>query len=348
MPLKAFNGSTPLIAPLVSDESWDAIRDDIKQKRLTLRFACCDSDCYARESKLGTRHFVHKRGADCGAVGETLEHLLAKSLVALGVRDAGWNVDVEAEGDGWRADVLAERKSIRVAIEVQWSAQTLEETMARQERYEQADIRCAWLFRRLPKGMKQTKELPAFKLDFADRQEPKVDGVPLRSFASALLNRKVKFCERTKAAQTQRLTISFYPYECWKCKRSCHAFQVANEAMAVLSVHDVGIAYLGDAFPNGADCCSEALEIARRTKSDDEGNPLLLGQIKNRYSRTINRSYLSQGCPHCDAIFGDHYLGTELLYRTPVLTQEFVAHIPKSFDVEQPHWCYSETREFCD
>lgn len=347
MPLKALDGSTTIIAPLLSDDSWDTIRNDIKQKRLTLRLACCESECFTRESKLGTRHFVHKRGADCKAPHETLEHLLAKSLVAQGASDAGWNVDVEARGNGWRADVLAERKTNRVAIEVQWSRQTLEETIIRQKRYEDAGIRCAWFFGKLPKGIEESKDLPAFKLDFTNRKEPKVDGLPLRSFAHALLSRKVKFCERMKAAKDQRLAISFYSYGCWKCKESCHAFKVNSKSMSALSVHDNGIVHLDDAFLNGVDYCREALEIVRSIKYDDKGNRVLMGEIKKRYSNTVKKSYWSQGCPHCDAIFGAHYLGTDLLYLTPVLKREFVARIPKQIDVEKPHWCYSETRDFC-
>ena len=32
-----------------------------------------------------------------------------------------------------------------------------------------------------------------------------------------------------------------------------------------------------------------------------------LGEIKPRFSRTLNRSYMSNGCVHCDALFGQHF-----------------------------------------
>jgi len=45
----------------------------------------------------------------------------------------------EVSGPDWRADVLATKtdrgKLIRLAFEVQWSPQTLEETAARQAKY---------------------------------------------------------------------------------------------------------------------------------------------------------------------------------------------------------------------
>ncbi len=43
----------------------------------------------------------------------------------------------------------------------------------------------------------------------------------------------------------------------------------------------------------------------------DEGKDIKIGEIKNRYSKTIENSYLSFGCFYCDALFGDYYLTTE-------------------------------------
>ena len=42
--------------------------------------------------------------------------------------------------------------------------------------------------------------------------------------------------------------------------------------------------------------------LGRRLRSEPQ-----LGELKERFSSTMNRPYMSNGCKHCDAIFGQHY-----------------------------------------
>lgn len=58
----------------------------------------------------------------------------------------GYEVTTEASGVDWRADVLATKPGknglIKLAFEVQWSPQTLEQTEERQQKYTRDGIRC--------------------------------------------------------------------------------------------------------------------------------------------------------------------------------------------------------------
>ncbi|QDT10684.1 competence protein CoiA [Planctomycetes bacterium K23_9] len=349
VPLKALYDDKTVIAPLLCDQEWDTLRRDLRDHTLTLRLPCCGAECFARESKLGTRHFYHARGAECSSPRETLEHLLAKERIILGGHDAGFQVEAEAIGEGWRADVLARKGKVEIAFEVQWSSQTLDETHSRQERYKKDGIRCAWLFRRLPKNSRPARDLPMFKIDFKDRADPIVEGQPLRKFAKDLLSGRYKFCERTLVASEQELIIQILPTVCWKCKQNCHVFRVVNQAMGLLSTHQEPIAYLDDGFDEGVDFCKEAVRFIRELRSQKSDIQFFFGEVKNRYSRTKRRSYLSQGCPFCDALFGDHYLhhDGDLLSTEPILEHKLVVAVLKRPIVEKAHWCFSETMQFC-
>ena len=263
-----------------------------------------------------------------------------------GCRDAGWDVDTEVAGDGWRADVLAENGKHKIVFEVQWSAQAFDETESRQQRYRKDGVRCAWLFRKIPKGFVASKDLPMFQMNFSDRDNPNVDQLPLKSFAQSLLNGQFRFCEQVNSARTQSLTVKFFEYECYRCKRKCHVFLANSEQTGLRSVHGEEIAYLDEGFVNGVDACCEVLGLIETVDHDESGNPLILGKVKRRAGRAMNYSNMSQGCPNCNAIFGSHTLAVNLSYETPVLTREITAVCKESVRVPKPHWCYSESKNF--
>ena len=51
--------------------------------------------------------------------------------------------------------------------------------------------------------------------------------------------------------------------------------------------------------------------------SDHKELNIPMGEIKERYSRTMGESYMSFGCPYCGALVGNHYLEdirSELMY----------------------------------
>jgi competence protein CoiA len=105
---------------------------------------CCGSAGFLRSSKYGVQHFVHARRGTCAWGPETAEHLAIKAAIVRACHAAAYSAETEVAGPDWRADVLAVRGTTRVAFEVQWSVQTLAETVARQERYARDEIRGCW------------------------------------------------------------------------------------------------------------------------------------------------------------------------------------------------------------
>ena len=71
--------------------------------------------------------------------------------------------------------------------------------------------------------------------------------------------------------------------------------------------------------------------FVKNLKEEDIGKKLLLGDIKERYSKTAQYSYLSFGCFHCDAIFGDFYVFQEVdnwFYPDNIPEDLFVVDLP--------------------
>src|SRR5690606_37344110 len=130
------------------------LKRQLRTNRSVSRLPCCSAQAVAKTSKLGTQFFAHYVKNACDTGGETEAHLLAKRALYEGCRDAGWEALTEAASpDGaWRADVLASRDGVHVAFEIQWSRQTVGRTMERQQGFSQRNVRCVWLFRRLPFG----------------------------------------------------------------------------------------------------------------------------------------------------------------------------------------------------
>jgi competence protein CoiA len=165
MPLRAEIRGKSILAFELNPTDWLALKRQLQSNRSWSSLPCCSAQAVAKTSKLGTQFFAHYAKSECDTVGETEAHLLAKRAVYEGCLDAGWEALMElANPDGtWRADVLASRDGTKVAFEIQWSRQSAARTLERQRGFSQRDVRCFWLFRRLPFAT-PTPLVPAFAL----------------------------------------------------------------------------------------------------------------------------------------------------------------------------------------
>ncbi|MDX6453836.1 MAG: hypothetical protein QOH16_3885 [Gaiellaceae bacterium] len=339
MPLRALINGRDLVAPLLDDAEWDSLRADIKAKRVALSLPCCEATAFARVSKLGTRHFFHRRANGCSGAGETFQHLWAKTEIVRACADAGWDAQTEVAGNGWRADVLATRGSARVAFEVQWSPQDQQTCRLRQERYSADGIRGCWLYRGDTPNP-AVRELPIFRLvpdketvalvDFAGQQHS------VREFVTLLLGGKIRY----SATVSANLRVSFVDYACWKCKLPAHIYYAQQLSRCG---HSLG----WDPADQWQDADVFDPAVLRLVKQwlarEGSGAGIRLGAIKKRYSKTVEQRYLSFGCPHCDAIFGNFFIRNDLL--DAVLDDYHVARIETEGQAtggRQRHWCFPQ------
>lgn len=94
----------------------------------------------------------------------------------------------------------------------------------------------------------------------------------------------------------------------------------------------------------------QVYETVQKFLKTDKGKNLKIGQLKTRYSNTVQSYYPSFGCYDCDAIFGDFYLQTNKMdaCENP---DNIKINAVVEFDTtteEDPHWCFSESRDFCE
>lgn len=360
MPLRAFFGEQELISTDLPQEQWDALKEAVKSGKKPLILPCCQQPGFLRVSSKGLRHFVHAKSSEtCDWKPESAEHLRAKSEIIAACRASGWHAIPEYAENDWRADVLATKNNLRIAFEVQWSPQTLEETEFRQKRYEQANVRGCWFFRKLPKGMKEfwgsqiiRQDIPSFEIHNDKFNNINVtfenNTINLNDFTKKLLNRNLKIVKNYRLYPIQEVLIVFFPYVCYKCYKLQDLYVVDNQAKTVCgkTIRVAGSMW-GDDDLSKHPKVYEAVQQFVRTP---EGSHLRIGQVKSRYSKTLNRSYLSHGCAYCDVIFGGLPTAmkqSEALFEKSNFSIKVEVDLGKIMQ-EGVHWCYAENRDFCE
>lgn len=355
MPLRAIIGGQEVIAPLLDDAAWEALRRRVVDENLRVVLPCCDMEGYLRRSKSGTAHFAHKQKSDCFARGETLEHLRAKADIVLACRDTGYAASTEVAADDWRADVLATRGGARIAFEVQWSFLRLSEALRRQQRYARDGVRGCWFFRRPPRPLQRDsaeagpplearRDLPLFHL-FASADGSFLvalgeQAYPLRAFVAALLHGEVRFCAAARGAAKRYLRAVFFEMVCPRCARRSHAWYVDPTQTAACGLR----------FQPDADWYSPAFAF----------HPALLAAVE-RYARLDAGAHLrlctiqpgAFVCPHCKAAFTRDdmdlaLLGARRFWADPAaeaVEVMLVGQPPLSGGA--PHWCYPRDGGFC-
>ncbi|MBI1257968.1 MAG: hypothetical protein GC204_10890 [Chloroflexi bacterium] len=238
MPLRAFVNGKEVIAPMLDDAAWEALRD----AGATVILPCCGAEGYLRRSPMGTLHFAHKRGAHCDSSGETIHHLKAKADIVIACQRAGYAALTEVAGDDWRADVLAVQGSNRIAFEVQWSFLRLDKAIYRQERYARDGVRGCWFFRNPPPqwmrggDLKAQQDLPLFHLysnadhTFSVAVNERLYG--LGEVVEALLGGRIHFCKTARAEQDQQLQMTPFEIACPHCSRPTRVFYVTPQLTA--------------------------------------------------------------------------------------------------------------------
>ncbi len=114
--------------------------------------------------------------------------------------------------------------------------------------------------------------------------------------------------------------ICFFTKECWKCHLPYDAYFVVRLGL--------GPNRLMTAFPSMINPLDPTIVNAvKKYLQDHPELHYLMGEIKSRHSSVVDDNYISFGCPHCDAIYGDYYLSDDIMEEVYYFREEDVHHI---------------------
>lgn len=265
-----FDGE-PVVAFDLSDEEFEVVRARYRADPSCLVLPD-GTPAVPRRTQVVRAHFARKAGFPGTTETETVHHVRAKRAVRDAALAAGWGAQVEARAPSgaWQADVLVWRDECRLAFEVQWSAQTVEEYRARTERYARDGIGVVWLVRRTTRAWWQiTFAVDCLPMDAEGIASQAWDSLELRDLLSGVLD-LMRHPIPVDAPRLRRTT-------CWGCGRW---FVYRHSDTLFKEKEPFTAAQLRWLRGHGAG-------------------------VGMRYSQTARRKYSAWLCPRCGAMQGD-------------------------------------------
>lgn len=346
-----------MTSTLVDDTRWAELRAAAKSNHNALLLPGCQLPCYPRTSPRGLRHFAHRPGFTCADhAGEPGAHMEAKAIIVAAAIAAGWDAEVEQRGDEWIADVLAVRGQARVALEVQWSRQTLERYLESQAAYASAEVRGVWFARHSPAprsprpGEWPTKQLPVFSLNGDFVVDTGGAALPLADAVTALLSGRVQFRNQLGRLDAKAsVAVTLWQLPCWKCNQLSAVWTVEGEDVEgacgrrsrFYPEHGSTIwaTKRVEAEPRIANL---AARLAR--EADAVGAVMAF-----RRTRPVPEGYMAFTRGHCHAVFGDFPLRSslaEVAYDPPLAQGTARVDAPALVE-SHPHWCWDRGAGLC-
>lgn len=327
MPAVATWGDIRVEAWSLTDGDWLDLRETYREKGLTM--TCGQLGVPVDMKGSGTRFFRHKTLA-CGlheGGQESMEHLKTKMLVAEVARSLGWEATIEAPAPdrSWIADVLLQKGDLKLAIEVQWAAQTEQEFHRRTERYERDGLVCHWLVG--PKNHGRAPRISTTDIGGTDgdltmtvpsglggtEQVPLVDGLRI------LLNGSL---QPRYDANIDEVEIATAMRQCYRY--GCNAWFSSWFVRAVGVETTCGLrGTLRLAYEYPVHATSRLPEMILQedvTRAINYSDLPEATHYRRAESKTVGH-YIAQGCPRCGAFQGDGFIASQprwVTYKVPI------------------------------
>jgi hypothetical protein len=174
--------------------------------------------------------------------------------------------------------------------------------------------------------------------------------IDLQTFLKNFISNNIQFKSVAKTKNKQLVDLVFYEMDCWKCGALNHLFYVDTPFYSSCNAK----IYVGEALweSSNIEYRPEIVELAKKFIESRPDLGLSLGQIKERYSKTVDHSYVSFGCHKCDSIFGDWYVmdaKMDIMYEEKKLMYRGEIELGERIELANiPHWCFPDNGQFCD
>ena len=282
------------------------------------------------------------------------KHVRIQMEIVSTCRELGIEAIQEYRGHDWRADVYVSNNDKPIAFEVQLSPQSLKKTLERQSKYIRDGVIGCWFFENpISKLNEERPDLPLFFVE--DKEDSKLlvnlgdrRKIELHVFLENFITNNIQFKSLAKTKTIQTVNLVFYEMECWKCHELNHLFYVKSPFSSSCNAKIQPDEALWES--NSVEYRPEIIELAEKFIESRKDLNLKLGQIKKRYSKTVEDSYTSFGCYKCDSIFGDWYVMDakfDVMYETNLLSCQGEIELKESFELNIPHWCFPDNKQFC-
>lgn len=322
VPLRALTGENSVCAFEYDGPAWEHLKKTYKTDGLCM--PCCKSLAIPKTSRLGNHFFSHSWHGDCTSAPESAEHIFLKTLIAKAANKAGWCVTTEwpeeaPGGKKWVADVLCVNGKSRIALEVQFSYQTVKELQSRQQTYRSSGVRAAWFAssRKFnPDYLSPSKDVPFFHvLPFEVGNEPLIQdfNIPISEFVVGMLSKKVSWKNEPYV-----YGIHYFNDKCWKCHEEVK--QVFGSSIDVYGES-------AKTVPNMSTVLSKFSEFI----SNEELQALglnTIGKFEKLKGNAPGFPYCNV-CIHCGVPQNNYYVMKNLEENCHVLDDEFASESPK-------------------
>lgn len=353
MPAVGIWGGERVEAWSLTEEEWLLVRATYRDRGLTM--TCGQPGEPVKRQ--GTRYFRHRKGDNCGlheGGQESAEHLRTKELVAEVARSLGWTATIEAPAPdrSWIADVLLEKGDVKLAMEVQWAAQTELDFRRRTERYERDGVICHWLVG--PKNHGRASNATEIQgtveeLSIAvpsglggSEHLPMVDGL------TVLLNGSLQSRYEPLVYEVE---IGTARGRCYKTEcRAWFSYWFIRSAGMWSRCGLQGIVGLAQEYPLHAAprLMEQAMEsqVIKAIYRSDLPNAT---EYSRTYSKIMGKYYQAQTCPRCRAPQGDGFIARNppswVFYKVPIAS--ILPPLNPEFS-ETQHQCIDRGHGRCD